>query len=97
MNHLLHQLLRLRTKCEFNALGSSEQVGDNRNRAPFHAVEQEGWAAAIDDAAVDFRDLEEGIDFGVDCEQVALLTQNLEKLAEISNRHGRRRETRRSD
>src|SRR5262245_22851333 len=66
VNHLLDQLLGLCTKGQLNTLRSSKQVGGDRNRAALHSVEQERRAAALDNAAMDFCNLEKRIDLYID-------------------------------
>ena len=90
MDHLLDELLRLRAKGEFDAFGSSKEVGDDRKRAALDPVEQKSRSVPLDDAAMDFSDLQPRIDFCIDCKKVALLAQNLKKLSEVLNRHVRR-------
>ncbi len=90
MDDLLDELLRLRAKGEFDAFGSSEQVGDNRKRAAFHPVEQKSRPVLLDDAAMDFSDFKVRIDFCINRNEVAFLAQNLKKLSEVLNGHVRR-------
>ena len=63
MDDLLNELLRLRAKGEFDALGGSEQVGNYRKGAVFDPVEQEGRPVLLNDTAMNFCDLQARIDF----------------------------------
>ena len=44
----------------------------------------------LDDASMDFSDLEARIDFGINRDEVAFLAQNLKKLSKVLNGHVRR-------
>src|SRR4029453_10179087 len=94
MDDLLNELLRLRAKGEFDAFGSSEQVGDDRKGTAFHPIEQKRRSTVFDDAAMDFSDLEARIDFGIDGDEIAFPAQNLKELSEVLNGHVRRRYSR---
>ena len=60
-----HSIERV-AKHEASAVERTEQIARNRKAAAFDAREEQGRPAGGIDAALDFRDFQVGIDFGVD-------------------------------
>jgi len=61
-----HQLLRPPAKGEVDPARRAEQVGDERKACALYPSEEQGGTTTLDDAPMDFGDLEVRIDFGRD-------------------------------
>jgi hypothetical protein len=81
---LAHERLGLRAEGEPDAARGAEEVRDDGVAAPLHAPEEERGAAALNDAAVDFCQLQVGVNFRPDFEEVGLFTEQFEKRAEVA-------------
>ena len=65
VNHLAHERFRLWTEREIDAPLCSEQVRNDGITTPLHPREQQRRPAFADDATMNLRQLEVGIDLGV--------------------------------
>lgn len=61
-----HQLLRPPAKCEVNPASRAEQVRNERKACALYPSEEQGRTTTLNDAPMDFGDLEVRIDFGRD-------------------------------
>jgi hypothetical protein len=75
---------RLRAKRLLDAPLRPEEVGDDGVAAAFDVSEEERGAAPLDDATVNLREFEIGVNFRSDFDEVSLTTEQFEKRAEVS-------------
>ena len=66
-------------KGELDAPRRAEEIGDDRIAAALHSLEQQRRAAALDHAAMDFRQFEIRIDFRFDSDEIVFAFEQIEK------------------
>ena len=86
MDEAFDQALRARAERERGAARGAEQIGHERERRALDVREQQRGAARRNHPAVDFGDLEIGVDGRVDRDEVAITAQTIEEGAEIGKR-----------
>jgi hypothetical protein len=64
----------------------AELVDQQRMARALDVLEQQCGAARLHDAVVDLRDLEVGVDLGVDADELALALEQRDPLAEVGGR-----------